>query len=204
MKPFFHADNMIFRGISKWMDYVYVSFLWLVFSLPLITAGAAAAALYYTSNHCLRCDKGYIFRTFWKSFKDSFRQSAVVSVILVVLLGAIHLDMKLASGKETMKVFQIVFIAARFLILMVCVYVYPYIAKYEMKLIQVIKNCVYLSILNVPWTLLLVFILLAAICLTHMVPWAVLIMPSCVGVFFSLILEQVFSRYADERRERES
>ena len=59
MKQFFNADNIIFRGISKWMDYIYVSLLWFVFSIPLITMGAASSALYHTSGQCLRYDRGY-------------------------------------------------------------------------------------------------------------------------------------------------
>ena len=74
MKQFFNVDNIIFRGISKWMDYIFVSFLWFVFSIPLITMGAATAALYHTSGQCLISDRGYIFRSFWGSFKNSFRQ----------------------------------------------------------------------------------------------------------------------------------
>ena len=60
MKQFFNVDNIMFRGISKWMDYVYVSVLWFVFSIPLITMGAAASALYHTSGQCLRHDRGYL------------------------------------------------------------------------------------------------------------------------------------------------
>ena len=100
MKQFFNVDNIMFRGISKWMDYVYVSVLWFVFSIPLITMGAAASALYHTSGQCLRHDRGYIFRSFWSCFKNSFRQSAAAVVILAVLFGAIHLDMNLIRGQD--------------------------------------------------------------------------------------------------------
>lgn len=199
MKQFFNIDNIIFRGIGKWVDYIYVSILWFVFSVPLITMGAATAALYHTCSRCLRYDRGYIFKEFWKCFKNNFRQSAVVTVILCVLLGAIHLDMRLLNGNEYMKVIQILLIAARLLILMVSVYIFPYITKYEMKTVLIIKNCIYISILNFPWTILLVLILSAAICLVILVPGAVLMIPSCAGMFFSLILERIFDKYASQK-----
>ena len=166
MKQFFNVDNIIFRGISKWMDYVYVSVLWFVCSIPLITMGAAASALYHTSGQCLRHDRGYIFRSFWGCFKNSFRQSAAA----VVILG---------------------------------VYVFPYISRYRSGLSRMVKNCICLSILNVPWTLLLIIILISAICLVYILPGSVLIIPSCAGVFFNLILERIFDKYMDNGGTKE-
>lgn len=197
MKQFFNADNIIFRGISKWMDYIYVSLLWFVFSIPLITMGAASSALYHTSGQCLRYDRGYIFRSFWNSFRNSFRQSAVLTVILAVLFGAIHLDMNLIRGQDGMIILQVLFVAARLLIIMVGVYIFPYISRYKSGLPQVVKNCVCLSVLNFPWTILLTILLTAALCLVSILPGAVLIIPSCAGVFFHLVLERIFDDYMD-------
>ena len=197
MKQFFNVDNIIFRGISKWMDYIFVGFLWFVFSIPLITMGAATAALYHTSGQCLISDRGYIFQSFWGSFRNSFRQSTILAVILGVLFGAIHLDMNLVRGQAAMKMLQTLFVAARLLFLMIGVYVFPYISKYRMGMVQIIKDCVCLCVLSLPWTILLTLILTAALCLISIIPGAILIMPSCVGVFFNLILERIFSKYGD-------
>ena len=203
MKQFFNVDNIIFRGISKWMDYVYVRVLWFVCSIPLITMGAAASALYHTSGQCLRHDRGYIFRSFWGCFKNSFRQSAAAVVILVVLFGAIHLDMNLIRGQDRMKSLQVLLVAARLLTLMVGVYVFPYISRYRSGLSRMVKNCICLSILNFPWTLLLIIILISAICLVYILPGSVLIIPSCAGVFFNLILERIFDKYMDNGGTKE-
>mgnify|MGYP000932177026 FL=1 len=197
MKQFFNIDNFIFRGISKWMDYVYVSVLWFIFSIPLITMGAATAALYYTAGQCLRYDRGYIFKSFWSSFKNSFRQSTIVTVFFFILFGAIHLDMYLVRGQTAMKMLQTVFVAARLLILMVSVYIFPYISRYRQGMAALVKNCIWLCIVNFPWTIVLILILGAAYCMVSIVPAAVFIIPSCAGVFFSLILDRIFSRYSD-------
>lgn len=195
MKRFFSIDNILFRGISKWMDYVYVSILWCLCSIPVITAGAAASALYHTCNRCLLYERGYIFDEFKKSFKQNFKQATAITVILSVILMVIQLDMKLAEAKGNMELFQTLLVAVRLLILMTGVYIFPYISKYSVSFKQTVKNCLYIGILNFPWTILLCLIFMAALILVSIVPCSVLIIPACMGVFFNLVLERVFGKY---------
>ena len=48
LSHFFNGDNFVFRYSNYILDMVMLSILWLFLSLPLVTAGGAAAALYYT------------------------------------------------------------------------------------------------------------------------------------------------------------
>ena len=48
-RDIFNPENLFFRMLSGGVDVVGLSLLWVLFSIPVVTAGPAAAALYYTS-----------------------------------------------------------------------------------------------------------------------------------------------------------
>lgn len=69
MKKYLNINNPIMRGLSRVADCLFLSVLWLVFSLPVITIGASSTALYTTVYRYIRRGEGYLWRTFWEAFK---------------------------------------------------------------------------------------------------------------------------------------
>ena len=60
----FSYDNKVFDVINKIVDWLFVSLLWLLFSLPVVTVGASTTALFETVHKVIRRGKGYVWRTF--------------------------------------------------------------------------------------------------------------------------------------------
>lgn len=50
----FNPQNSFWQTVDHLSDLLILSLLWLLCSLPLVTAGAAAAALYDAAAHCRR------------------------------------------------------------------------------------------------------------------------------------------------------
>ena len=48
LRGIFDPENGFFRTLSRMVDVVGLSLLWVVLSLPLVTFGPACAALYHT------------------------------------------------------------------------------------------------------------------------------------------------------------
>ena len=69
MDDLFNYDNKFFRFMNKVADGFYVSILWILFCIPIVTAGASTTALYYTVHKSLRRNRGYVWKNFWESFK---------------------------------------------------------------------------------------------------------------------------------------
>ncbi|MBQ3481961.1 MAG: DUF624 domain-containing protein [Oscillospiraceae bacterium] len=63
----------------------YLNLLWFVCSLPIVTIGASATALYYTSLKIIRGEESYVGPTFFRAFRENFRQA---TVLWLILLGA--------------------------------------------------------------------------------------------------------------------
>ncbi len=78
--------------LLKAFDCVCLSLLWLLFSLPVITLGAASAALYRAAHLCLQKEEGYLLRTFWEAFRENFKRSTLCWLVVLAILAVLVLD----------------------------------------------------------------------------------------------------------------
>ena len=80
---FFSYDSPIMSFLSKVADLLFLNILTLIFSIPLITIGAATTAAHYTALKIHR-EEGHVWSSFWKSFKENLGQSTGIWLIFVV------------------------------------------------------------------------------------------------------------------------
>ena len=100
----FSFDSPLMTGIMKLGSLIVVTFLWLLFCVPVITAGASTAAFYYTIQKNLKYSRGYTVSSFWESFKNNFSQATAVGLIksligFVMVLGTNLITKKLTDGE---------------------------------------------------------------------------------------------------------
>ena len=81
MSGIFNLDNAFFRIMTKVCYGALLSLLWLLCSIPLVTAGAAAAALSDVMLKLVRDEEGYILRSFFKAFASHFKKATAVWLI---------------------------------------------------------------------------------------------------------------------------
>lgn len=95
----FDVDNAVFRTIDKIGKIFMLNLFWLVFSLPVVTMGAATSALIYSSMK-LQTGEGYWYENFWKSFKENFKQATVIFLLYAVLGIFLAADFMLGGQAE--------------------------------------------------------------------------------------------------------
>ena len=78
----FSYDSRFTQLLMKLVFSSYLNILWFICSLPIFTIGAATTALYYTSLKIIRNEEGNVTKTFFKAFKENFRQSTVIWLIM--------------------------------------------------------------------------------------------------------------------------
>ncbi|MEZ3485787.1 MAG: YesL family protein [Lachnospiraceae bacterium] len=66
----FHFESRLFRVIEKGINLIKLNIIWMLFSLPVVTGGAALCALHVTAVKILKGEEGYVFQDFWKVFKS--------------------------------------------------------------------------------------------------------------------------------------
>ena len=206
----FNYDNKVFEFINRVVDTMFVALLWVVFSLPVITIGASTTAFYETVHKVLRQNRGYIWRTFWKTFTSNFKRSTIVWLIQLGLSLFFLLDMQimkeaLAQGEKGGWLYYF------FMISLVIMYVWfifncAYIARIEDGVKKTMKNTLIMMIMNLQWAALIFVILCAGCAAVVFVPISILFIPSGVFFLYDVIILKVFNKYinmGDEEKKEE-
>ena len=156
----FSVDGALYKFLSRLWDMVKLNFMWLLFSLPIVTVGAATVAAYSVTLKMADEQEGYVARQFVKAFKENWRQGIPMGLLALFCSYAVYLDFELqrvAEGDSTM--FLIFGIVAAFVFGMSFIYAFPLSARYENTLIGTLKNSVNIATRYFARTLLLVAIL---------------------------------------------
>ena len=83
MHNLLNPDNRVMRLITKIADSVFLNLLWLIFSLPVITAGASTTALFDISLKLVNDEEGSLFKGFWNSFRSNLKTATRTWLILL-------------------------------------------------------------------------------------------------------------------------
>lgn len=160
MGGFFNMDSPIMRFLSRVCDLMILNVLCIICCLPVITAGASITALYTITMKMVRGEESYIFKGFFKAFKENFKQSSILWLIMFVAGAFIFIDYRAASflPENVSNIFRILIGALIILYLMIFSYVFPYTARFANNLKNIFKNSLLIAILNLPWTILIILI----------------------------------------------
>lgn len=202
MENFFNLDNKFFQGIGKLVDMICLSILWIVLCIPVVTAGAATTAMYYTVNKVIRHSRGYLAREFFGAFKSNFKQSTIVWLILFVMYILMGMDCYImyqyAKAGESYGSFYVVFVVLIALVTMWAIYLFPYMARFENKTKQVLKNTFFIAIANLGKTVWMFVLFLVAVIMSYIWPFTAVFTPVGFMMMQNLIIEKIFRKYMSE------
>lgn len=203
-----NAQNIILDSLSRIFDCLLLGILWMVCSIPVVTAGAAFTAVYYAYNKAVRQDCGHPCREFFHGFKENFKQSTIAFLVVAVILLVLYGDFYIVMG--FLKTIPMAGVLLAFAITMMAVaitwgiYVLAYIARFELDTKTVMKNCIFILGINIGWSLLLLavtFIAIIAFSLAFFVGFVVMAVYVPIA---NWVLERVFRKYMqpEERQEQ--
>ena len=202
MKQIFGIDGPLVTVASKLFDCMCASVLWAVFSLPVVTMGAASAALYKTSYHNIRKSRGGLFTTFIDSFKENFVRSTLLWLIELAILALLITDtvvfrnMEL-SGEPLGGIYWVMLvidcITAGWLM-----YAAAYSSHFDGSIKDVIKFSIVLMLLHPIKALEVIVPLLGGAVLALAFPPSAIVLPAGVMLACSFPLEKVFLQHLRE------
>ena len=207
-------DNVVTRALSKICDMVFLNVLWVICSIPIVTIGASTTALYTVMLKLVRNEEGYIFRSFFRAFKENFKQSTLIWLIIAAFSVVWWVDFRIAGmmGAGVGEVLRIIFLIVAFLLLSVTIYVFPLTARYENKISATLKNSRALRIAKLPYTLLMVAVVVVAVLaslwntmmLMIALPLWFLFMVSLIAWINSYLLRRVFTVFEQNEDDIEA
>ena len=202
MFDFLNFEGPFAQTVYKIFNMIIISALWLLFCIPLFTAGASTTALYYTVQKSLKNNRGNSWQCFWESFKSNFKQSTVVQLVLLAVTFVMVTDIQIVNTFREEGVtggyMRIFFIIVLVLLAIYAFWIYAYIARFQSKLKEVLKNSLYMAIVHLPITVIVAAIGAGACFLIYLVWPLVFIMPTVSVWLMSYFTEKVFRRYMSE------
>lgn len=183
MGRFFNMDNKFFVFMGRLADLCMLNILCIICCIPVITAGASLTALYYVTLKMARNEESYIFRSFFKSFKQNFRQATVINLIMLAAAALLYLDTRItkAMADPMGKILAMIFALFTMIYVIILLYLYPVLAKFYNSVKNTFKNALLMGIRHLPYTFLML-----AVCAS---PLLILFIPSFqVQMFLIFVL----------------
>lgn len=160
MGRFFSMDNKFFSFMGKVADLCILNIICLICCIPIVTAGASITAMYYVTLKMVRNEEAYIVRSFFKSFKENFKQATVINLIMIAVGVILYLDMNVAKSMPggAGQIFRVIFMAFAIIYFVLFIYVYPILARFYNTTRNTIKNALFMSIRHLPYTFAMMLI----------------------------------------------
>jgi len=201
----FNADSPLFRFLSTLADFVVLNIVFLLSCLPVFTIGTSLTALYHVTMQEARTEHGYILRTFFKSWKQNFKQSTGIWAIYFAAGAVLVFNLSFWYTLRTTTGYIILVILAIAAVIYVVsfLYVFPLQARFANKITQTIKNSILIALQNRRMTLLLLMIngIFAVLCV--IIPQATIFMILLGFTFIaycnSFLFNKVFKKYEPDQ-----
>ncbi len=191
-------DNLFFIILGKIMDVLWVSILWIVFSIPIVTIGASSTALYYTIHKVVFNNESYIIRTFVNSFKSNFKDSTIKWVISVVLMTFLCVDILLVrgfaeSGNRIAALFYPLLLILVFVV-MCAISVFSYSARFDDSIKASIYKSAMIVATNLGWMIFLLIILLMALYIIRFLVFFTILLPGAYCCLVHYVFEHIYKK----------
>ncbi len=200
----FSSDSIFSRFMNRLFDILYTGILWVLFSLPIVTAGAAATAAYYAMAKCVRHSTGYIGREFWHSFKSNFKQSLPLTFGFAAVALVLALDIWYVWGNDIGKVGSALFMVFVFFVFLasgIVVYIFPLLSRFEKGNLGLIKLAAAVMFKYLPVTVGILLLFAVSAVGIYLMPWAVFVIPGVYLYILSYPMEWIMRKLAPPAEE---
>ena len=197
------------RALSDLSTLVFLNILTLIFSIPIVTAGAALAAMHYVIIEMIEERGGGLPGEYWKRFKENLKNATPIWLILLAAVLFLYADYRLIGGGQLglPRVMLIPIYAGLFVVAAIYVYVIPLTARFVYSTGAAFKNAAILAVAYFPRTIIMIafsavipFLLFNV---TRLLPLFFLLGISLPAYFCALAYEPVFKKMIGEKEEEE-
>lgn len=196
---FLDINSPLMVFLHKFVDYMYIGILWIFFSIPVFTYGAATTAALLTVEISLNKEDGRILATFWKWFRKEFKEATLLWLIRIPihLLVVTNIGIVYVSSIPAL-MHGLIYIAS---ILVFCwtQLWFGYLSKFEDPIKTLLRNTFRMSMIHMGRVLLLgvieVIYIVAAVVLFFLMPPLLVLLPGSYLLFYRSVITKIFARY---------
>ena len=189
--------------VAALSDVIWAGVLWLVCSLPLFTIGAASTALYYVTVKCIRHERGSLTKSFFRSFRENFRQGTLLWLLLAayILIGLANVwalgSMGVGQGSALYYLVRLLLLLPLFLF----PWLFAFLSRFQNSIGGTLKFSAYLALRHFGVTLLLAAELALFGLIVWLIPPLLPLLPGVLCLLTSLSIEPVFRTLTADQNE---
>ena len=152
LQGLFNYDNPVWRFIGKLGDLILLNILWIICSIPVFTIGASTTAVYYVTLKLARDEDDSTIRSFFRSFKNNFKQATAIWLILLAAGLVLSVDFwffisgQMALGGILKTVLTAVSGGMLLIYMFILTYVFPLQARFYNPVKRTIMNAFFMSV----------------------------------------------------------
>ena len=206
MGKIFNLDAPIVQALGKVGQMMITTLTWLLFCLPIFTAGAATAAMCRMMFN-LKEDRSCAFKDFFRAFRENFRRGTALWLILLACVAVLAVGFYLVVLLENtvlrlaaLMLFCIVF----FLVYIAAIYAFPLTAYFDNTVAATLRNAIGMGLSNLRQTIYAIAITMLPLvlirpsskdCWNMIVKNAAVQQPRHGSSYHSLASVMIFSKY---------
>lgn len=164
-----NENNIIHIFFNKLGDIIIANLLFILCSIPLITIGPSLTALYHCMLRTVKGNNNGTVKTFFKAFKENFRQSFIIWLIILSIDAVLFLNIRflLHESGTNATILLYLSVGVTSLSLIFTLYIFPIIAAFANTLKVLCKNAILLAFMHFPTTVLMAVITIFPLYMTY-------------------------------------
>lgn len=196
---FFSSENWLWTPFNWIADFLILSCLWLLCSVPVVTAGAAFTALYDCASHCMLRGEREMFSRFFRTFRRELKLGSFSVILWAAVFGGAVLLVRSftgsAAGTDGNLAVAYGFVILLIVLVGIAAWVFPLLSRFTFTFGALQTTALKLAFVYLPRTMVLAAVNGAAgwVCVRFLVP--VMVVPAIAALLSALLLEPVFKKY---------
>lgn len=190
---------IVIAAMSQLTKLVYVSVLWILGCISIVTIGVSSASAYYTVVKSIRYHRGGIRSCFFQSFRMNLKDGVIISFIILFGGGLLLFYYLSSGGIVTLhRVYQVLVILVTILLTAILIWICPVFSRFSQSVSCTLSATVVMA-LGHPFRTFVAICLLALAGLA--VFWSLPLITIVPGLYFwgiSFLIEPVLRASANK------
>lgn len=200
-KGLFDVENSVWMFLNKMTDLFLLSVLWVVCSLPVITAGAAAAGFYYCAMKMSEGSDYSVWKDFSGGFRGSFGTATKLHLLQLFVSAVLGFDLWVVSRMDSDLGWLLFTITGMLLAAVFCIsfFIYPLAARYRFGIKKILHDAAIIACIHLPHTLSLLFVMIVGVAAALYFNYVYLFIPAAAGYQIARVSVWIFGKHQEKQ-----
>lgn len=194
-------ESFIMRWFGKVGEFFFLSILWMVCCLPLITILPACIALYDTVAHCLHGKDDHPYRRFFRTLRGEMLRGIGLTLLWGVIGFLLISGYRITTitGEGTFAAAYSMLYAGTMLVpLAIVTWLIPIQSRFSYGFFELHQVALTYTVIHLPTTAGILGILFATVVVLSFVPALAVLLPTICVTLQAFLIEKVFTQYMPE------